>query len=196
VYSIVHEATTKEKSPMSTAETTTIAPAGTWSLDPVHSIVGFEVAYMVGTYKGRFHDVTASLAVNEDGATLEGSAVVASVDVQNPDLSAHLQSPDFFDAERFPELRFTAEEINLDGDQIRANGEITIKGVTKPVTVTGLVSPPIADPWGMQRLGVTVTAIVDRTDFGLNWNNPLPTGGLALANDVTITAELQFVQAA
>ena len=181
---------------MSTAETTTIAPAGTWNLDPVHSIVGFEVAYMVGTYKGRFHDVSASLAVAEDGATLEGSAVVASVDVQNPDLSAHLQSPDFFDAEQFPELRFRAEDIGLNGDRIEADGEITIKGVTKPVTVTGTVSPPIADPWGMQRLGVTVTATVDRTEFGLNWNNPLPTGDLALANNVTITAELQFVQAA
>ncbi|HXV33555.1 MAG TPA: YceI family protein [Gaiellaceae bacterium] len=181
---------------MSTAETTIIAPVGTWNLDPVHSIVGFEVGYMVGTYKGRFHDVTASLGATEDGATLEGSAVVASVDVQNPDLSAHLQSPDFFDAERFPELRFRAEDVSLDGGRITADGEITIKGVAKSVTVTGTVSPPISDPWGMQRLGITLTATVDRTEFGLNWNNPLPTGGLALASDVTIVAELQFVQAA
>jgi polyisoprenoid-binding protein YceI len=181
---------------MSTNVITTIAPAGTWSLDPVHSIVGFEVGYMVGTFKGRFHDVTASLAVSDEGhATLEGAAQVASVDVQEPNLTAHLQSPDFFDAEQFPELRFRADGIELDGDQVTAAGEITIKGVTKPVTVTGTVSPPIADPWGMHRLGLTVTATVDRTDFGLNWNNPLPTGELALANDVTIVAELQFVQA-
>ena len=179
---------------MSTTETTTLT--GTWNLDTVHSIVGFEVAYMVGTFKGRFHEVTATLDVDEDGrATLEGAANVASVDVQNPDLTAHLLSPDFFDAERFPELRFRAEDVTLDGGEITADGEITIKGVTKPVTVTGTVTPPIADPWGMQRLGITVTAIVDRTDFGLNWNNPLPTGDLALANEVTITAELQFVQA-
>jgi polyisoprenoid-binding protein YceI len=180
---------------MSTTETTTLT--GSWNLDTVHSIVGFEVAYMVGTFKGRFHEVTATLTVDEDGrATLEGVANVASVDVQNPDLSAHLQSPDFFDAEQFPELRFKAEDISLDGDRFVADGEIAIKGVTRPVTVTGSVSPPIADPWGMQRLGVAVAANVDRTDFGLNWNNPLPTGDLALANDVTITAELQFVQAA
>ena len=115
--------------------------------------------------------------------------------MQNPDLTAHLLSPDFFDAERFPELRFRAEDVSLDGGEITADGEITIKGVTKPVTVTGTVTPPIADPWGMQRLGITVTANVDRTEFGLNWNNPLPTGDLALANEVTITAELQFVQA-
>ena len=114
---------------------------------------------------------------------------------KDADLTAHLLSPDFFDAERFPELRFRAEDVGLDGDGITADGEITIKGVTKPVTVTGTVTPPIADPWGMQRLGITVTASVDRTDFGINWNNPLPTGDLALANEVTITAELQFVQA-
>ena len=179
---------------MSTTETSTLT--GTWNLDTVHSIVGFEVAYMVGTFKGRFHEVTATLTVDEDGrATLAGATNVASVDVQNPDLTAHLLSPDFFDAERFPELRFRAEDVSLDGGEITADGEITIKGVTKPVTVTGTVTPPIADPWGMQRLGITVTAAVDRTEFGLNWNNPLPTGDLALANDVTITAELQFVQA-
>jgi polyisoprenoid-binding protein YceI len=178
---------------MSTTETRAVT--GTWSLDTVHSIVGFEVSYMAGTFKGRFHDVTATLAVTDEGATLEGAASVPSVDVQNPDLSAHLLSPDFFDAERFPELRFRAEDIGLDGDELTASGEITIKGVTKPVTVTGTVTPPIADPWGNQRIGVTVAAEVDRTDFGLNWNNPLPSGDLALANDVTITAELQFVQA-
>jgi polyisoprenoid-binding protein YceI len=178
---------------MSTTETSTVT--GTWSLDTVHSIVGFEVPYMAGTFKGRFHEVTAALALTDEGATLEGAASVPSVDVQNPDLNAHLLSPDFFDAERFPELRFRAEEISLDGDELTANGEITIKGVTRPVTVAGTVTPPIADPWGNQRIGVTVTAVVDRTEFGLNWNNPLPSGDLALANDVTIVAELQFVQA-
>jgi polyisoprenoid-binding protein YceI len=182
---------------MSAAETNTIAPTGTWNLDPVHSIVGFEVAYMVGTFKGRFHEASASLSVADDGSvTIEGRAAVASIDVQNPDQNAHLLSPEFFDVERFPELRFHTEDVDLSGEQVTANGEITIKGVTKPVTFTGTVSPPIADPWGMQRLGVTVRAVVDRTEFGLEWNNPLPTGDLALANDVTIVAELQFVHAA
>jgi polyisoprenoid-binding protein YceI len=177
--------------------TQTIAPAGTWSLDPVHSIAGFEVGYLAGTFKGRFHDVSASLTVGDDGrATLEGSAKVASVDVKDETQNAHLQSPDFFDAERYPELRFTAEALRLDGDQVTVNGEITIKGVTKPTTVTGMVAPPIDDPWGNKRLGLTLTATVDRTDFGLNWNNPLPSGDLALANEVQIIAELQFVKPA
>ncbi|MGH3010922.1 MAG: YceI family protein [Gaiellaceae bacterium] len=181
---------------MSTTETRTIALPGTWSLDPVHSIVGFQVAYLAGTFKGTFRDVTATLSIAEDGkATLEGVANVTSIDVKDEDQNAHLQSPEFFDAESFPQLLFKAEDVRLDGEQATINGEITIKGVTQAVSLTGAVVPPIDDPWGNKRLGVTLTATVDRTEFGLNWNNPLPSGDPMLANDVTIVAELQFVKA-
>ena len=180
---------------MSTTET--IATTGTWALDPVHSLVGFEVSYMAGTFRGQFRDVSVSLDVGEDGhAALEGVVKVASVDVKDENLDAHLQSPDFFDSENFPELRFTAEDVSLDGDHVTATGEITIKGTTKPVTVTGTGSAPMEDPWGNQRLGLTLSADVDRTDFGLSWNNPLPSGDAALANEVKIVAELQLVKAA
>ena len=179
---------------MSTTET--IAPTGTWALDPVHSLVGFEVSYMAGTFRGQFRDVSVSLAIGDDGnAALEGVANVASVDVKDENLDAHLQSPDFFDSENFPELRFAAQDVALEGDHVRANGEITIKGVTKPVTVTGTASAPMEDPWGNQRFGLTLSAEVDRTDFGLRWNNPLPSGDAALANEVRIVAELQLVKA-
>ncbi len=179
---------------MSTTET--IAPTGTWALDPVHSLVGFEVSYMAGTFRGQFRDVSVSLAIGDDGnAALEGVANVASVDVKDENLDAHLQSPDFFDSENFPELRFAAEDVALEGDHVTANGEITIKGVTKPVTVTGTASAPMEDPWGNQRFGLTLSAEVDRTDFGLRWNNPLPSGDAALANEVRIVAELQLVKA-
>ena len=183
---------------MSATETTsTIAPAGTWGLDPVHSIVGFEVGYLAGTFRGTFRDVSATLAVAEDGhATLEGSARVASVDVKDENLNAHLQSPDFFDAERFPELRFTAEGVRLGSGPVTVDGEITIKGVTKPITLAGAATAPIDDPWGNKRLGVELTATVDRSEFGLEWNNPLPSGDLALADEVTILADLQLVRAA
>jgi polyisoprenoid-binding protein YceI len=176
--------------------TATIAPPGTWAIDPVHSIVGFEVAYLAGTFRGQFRDVSATRTVNDDGAaTLEGIANVASVDVKDENLAAHLQSPDFFDAESFPELTFEAREIALEEDEVKANGKITIKGTTKAVTVTGTGSIPMEDPWGNQRLGLTLTAEVDRTDFGLTWNNPLPSGDAALANEVRIIAELQLVKA-
>jgi len=173
----------------------TVAPTGTWNLDPIHSRVDFEVSYLAGTFKGEFHEIGAELTVDAERASLEGTAKVASVDVRDENLSAHLQSPDFFDAERHPELRFSAEEIRLDGDRkVSVAGELTIKGVTRPVTVTGTVTAPLVDPYGNERIGLNLSTKIDRTDFGVNWNNPLPSGEPSLANDVTILAELQFVR--
>jgi len=173
----------------------TVAPTGTWNLDPIHSRVDFEVSYLAGTFKGEFHEIGAELTVDAERASLEGTAKVASVDVRDENLSAHLQSPDFFDAERHPELRFSAEEIRLDGDRkVSVAGELTIKGVTRPVTVTGTVTAPLVDPYGNERIGLNLATKIDRTDFGVNWNNPLPSGEPSLANDVTILAELQFVK--
>ena len=173
----------------------TVAPTGTWNLDPIHSRVDFEVSYLAGTFKGEFHEIGAELTVDAERASLEGTAKVASVDVRDENLSAHLQSPDFFDAERHPELRFSAEEIRLDGDRkVSVDGELTIKGVSKPVAVTGTVTAPLVDPYGNERIGLNLATKIDRTDFGVNWNNPLPSGEPSLANDVTILAELQFVR--
>ena len=176
--------------------THTKVPAGTWGLDPVHSDVGFEVDYLAGTFRGHFRDVQATLGTGDSGARIEGTAIVSSVDVKDENLAAHLQSPDFFDAERYPELRFVADEIDLDGESVLVPGELTIKGVTKPVEVTGTLTEPIQDAWGNDRLGLQLSATVDRTEFGLDWNMPLPTGDQALANTVTILAELQLVKAA
>ena len=175
--------------------TLTIAPAGTWNLDPVHSRVDFEVSYLAGTFKGHFNEIGAELTVEGERARLEGGAKVASIDVNEENLSAHLQGPDFFDAERYPELRFSAGEIRLDGDgRLAVAGELTIRGVSKPVTVTGTVSAPIADPYGNERIGLNLSTKIDRTEFGVDWNNPLPSGEPSLANEVTILAELQFVR--
>jgi polyisoprenoid-binding protein YceI len=193
-YSIVHDATKGATNAMNST-ILTIAPAGTWSLDPVHSSVDFEVSYLAGTFKGGFDEIGAELTVEGERATLAGSAKVASVDVKDENFSAHLQSPDFFDAERHPELRFTAEDIRLDGDgQVSVNGELTIKGVSQPVTVTGTVTTPIVDPYGNERIGLNLSTKIDRTEFGVDWNNPLPSGEPSLANDVSILAELQFVK--
>ena len=179
---------------MSTIQTE--IPAGTWNLDPVHSFAGFEVAYLAGTFRGQFRDVQAELGIAGSGVRITGSAEVASVDVKDENLAAHLQSPDFFDAERFPTLRFVAEDVDLDSESVLVPGEITIKGVTEPVEVTGTLTEPITDAYGNERLGLKLSARVDRTDFGVDWNTPLPTGDPALANDVTIVAELQLVKAA
>ena len=177
-------------------ETVTIAPVGTWRLDPVHSTVGFEIPYLAGTFKGTFRDIDAELTIAADQASLEGSARVASVDVKDENLSAHLQSPVFFDAERHPELRFAARDISVDGDTVTVDGELTIKGVTNPVELTGTVVAPLVDPYGNDRVGVTLSTAIDRTAFGIDWNNPLPSGEPALADEVSIVGELQFVKAA
>jgi polyisoprenoid-binding protein YceI len=176
--------------------TQTKIPAGTWNLDPVHSTASFEVAYLAGTFRGTFRDMQAELDVSDGRTRIEGTANVASVDVKDENLAAHLQSPDFFDAERHPELRFVAEDVDLESQTIEASGEITIKGVAKPIEVAGTISAPITDAWGNERIGLQLSATVDRTEFGLDWNMPLPTGDQALANPVTILAELQLVKAA
>jgi polyisoprenoid-binding protein YceI len=177
---------------MTTLEQTKTLPAGTWSVDPVHSEIGFRVEYMAGTFRGTFSKFTAELA---DGR-LKGTAEVSSVQVKDPNLEVHLSSPEFFDAERHPQLSFEAREISRDGDEVTIDGEITIKGVTRPVELRGTISDPITDPWGNERFGLKLETTVDRTDFGLDWNNPLPSGEPALANEVRLFADLQLVKAA
>jgi len=174
---------------MSTIQTQAL-PAGTWSADRVHSTVGFAVGYMAGTFTGTFSDFDAAVS---DGV-LRGSATVASVQVKDPNLEAHLQSPDFFDAERHPELTFRSAAIQRTGDELRIEGEITIKGHTEPVELTGTVSEPIADPYGGTRYGLRLETTIDRDRFGISWNNPLPNGEPALANEVVLTAELQLAR--
>ena len=175
---------------------TSIAPAGTWQLDAVHSQVGFEIAYLSGTFKGQFREFDGKLVADGDEATLEGTVQVASVDVKDENLAAHLQSPDFFDAEQHPELRFTATDISLDGDNVNVHGELTIKGATQPTEVTGTVAAPLTDAYGRERVGLKLATTIDRTVFGVDWNIALPSGEPSLADDVTINAELYFVKEA
>jgi polyisoprenoid-binding protein YceI len=170
------------------------APAGSWSADRVHSHVTFEVVYSgVNNFRGSFHDFAATL----QGDSLEGSAKVASVDVKDEQLSGHLQTPDFFDAQRFPEITFKATELTRDEDDtVSGKGELTIKGVTQPITLTGTIAPaPATDPFGRERLGLTLESSIDRTDYGVNWNAPNQSGGDYLANDVKLIAELALVKA-
>ena len=167
-------------------------PTGTWNVDTVHSTVGFAVPYMAGAFQGTFSDFDARLS---DGV-LRGTAEVGSVQVKDPNLAAHLQSPEFFDAERFPEVGFSGTAVETAGPDVAFEGEITIKGITQPATLEGTVTGPVTDPYGNERYGLSLRTVVDRTAFGLNWNAPLPGGGFALANDVTLKAELSLVKAA
>jgi polyisoprenoid-binding protein YceI len=170
---------------MSTIET--IAPAGTWTADPVHSDVSFEVVHAgVDVFRGSFRDFSATLT----GDALTGSAKVASVDVKDEQLSGHLLTPDFFDAARFPEITFSAAGLERSGNTLTAKGELTLKGVTQPVELTGTISDPSVDPFGNERIGLSLEATIDRTAFGVSWNAPNQSGGDYLANDVRLVARL------
>jgi polyisoprenoid-binding protein YceI len=169
-------------------------PVGTWRLDPTHSSAGFSVKHMgVSTFRGRFESFDASLTVSEDGgAELLGSVRADSIVVKDENLQAHLASPDFFDTDRYPEIRFVSSSLRRDGEQLVADGELTIKGQTHPVEARGAITDPTETLGGAVKVGVTLEAIIDRTRFGLNWNAPLPKGGVALANEVKLTVELEL----
>jgi polyisoprenoid-binding protein YceI len=172
-------------------------PTGTWQLDKVHSSAGFAVKHMVvATFRGRFEDFDATLTVDDNGeAKLVGIVKPDSIVVKDENLAGHLKSPDFFDTERYPELRFESTSVRVDGDELIVDGELTIKGNTRPVSGRGAIVGPHEDIAGNTKIGVNLETVVDRTEFGLNWNAPLPKGGFALDNDVTLTIELELLGA-
>jgi len=171
---------------------TTDIPAGTWVVDPVHSSIGFAVRHnMVETFRGKIGSFDVQLA---DGR-LEGTAKVASVQVEDEMLAGHLQTPDFFDAEQFPELRFVSSRIERDGERVSVAGDLTIKGNSAPVELVGTTAGPVTDAYGKERIGFDLETTVNRHDFGVSWNADLPGGGTMLDDDVTITANLALVKA-
>jgi polyisoprenoid-binding protein YceI len=169
----------------------TAVPTGTWNADTVHSSLGFEVPYAVATFSGDVTDFNVTLT---DG-TLEGAARIASINVKDEGLSAHLLSPEFFDAERHAELTFVSNAIRRTGDDVEIDGDLTLKGITKPATLTGTINGPAVDHFGATRVGFKLQTVIDRTQFGITWNMPLPNGEPALSNDVTLKADLTLVQA-
>jgi polyisoprenoid-binding protein YceI len=175
---------------------TTTAPfAGTYAADPIHSSFGFAVRYQgVSLFKGTLSDVTASLT---DGR-LEGAAKVESISIKTPEqFRAHVLSAEFFDAENHPEVTFSATSTDLREDgTATVEGDLTIKGITKPVTATGTWTAPTPDAFGSTRGHVNLEAQIDRTEWDMNWNAPLPSGGKALANEVTLLIELSLVEQA
>jgi polyisoprenoid-binding protein YceI len=166
----------------------TEVPTGTFVADTVHSSVAFEVPYAVATFSGSVTDFEASLV---DGK-LEGSAKIESIQLKDENLTAHLLSPEFFDAERHPVVSFSGD-LSRDGDEATIEGEITLKGITQPATLTGTIVGPTVDHFGKTRVGLKLETTVDRTKFDMNWNMPLPNGEPALGNEVTLKADLTLV---
>ena len=166
----------------------TVIPAGTWSIDPSWSALEFEVRKLgLVTVKGRVPSFSGTITGGENAA-IEGVVDATSITTFESDRDAHLQSPDFFDIQRYPELRFVSTSVDASGDEIVVRGDLTIKDVTKPVELRGTLSGPENDPWGNERIGLELSTTVDRTAFGLEWNAPLPGGGFLLPNDVALKA--------
>jgi polyisoprenoid-binding protein YceI len=171
---------------------------GTYAADPVHSSFQFAVKHMkVATFRAGFDDVSARLVAGDHGVQLEGRAKVESVTVTNPpELREHLvNSTDFFDAGNHPEIVFASQRVDLAGDgTATVEGELTIKGITKPVTAKGTYQEPVQDPYGGTRTALELTATLDRREWEMNWQAPLPSGDDVLAWDVTLTVNLELVQ--
>ena len=175
--------------------TDTTPAAGTFNADPVHSSFGFAVKYQgVSVFRGSLDEVTATLA----GGKLEGAAKVESISIKQPEqFRAHVLSEEFFDAANHPDVKFSSTKLDIAADgTVALEGELTIKGITRPITASGTWIAPEADAFGSTRGHLNLEAVIDRTEFDMNWNAPLPSGGKALANDVTLTVELSLVEQA
>jgi polyisoprenoid-binding protein YceI len=179
------------------AETTdTAIPAGTWSIDPVWSSLEFEVKKLgLMSIKGRVPGFSGTIRGGEK-PSIEGTADATSITTFDETRDGHLQSPDFFDTQRHPTLRFVSTDVRVEGEELAVDGELTVRGVTKPVKLLGRYVGSALDPMGNERIGFELTGTIDRTEFGLVWNAPLPGGGLILPDEATLIASFAAVRAA
>jgi polyisoprenoid-binding protein YceI len=171
--------------------------AGTYVADPVHSSFGFAVEYSGrGKFRGTLGDVSATLTAGDDGLALEGAARVESISIQNPpQFRAHVLGPEFFDAENHPEVAFRSTSVELAEDgRARVEGELTIAGTTRPVTIEGTWAEPIPAAGGGLRAGLELSLAIDRREFGFDWQMALPNGADALAYEVTLDVSLALFQ--
>jgi polyisoprenoid-binding protein YceI len=178
--------------------TTAVQPfSGTYLTDPIHSSFGFAVKYAgAGTFRGTLDDVSATLTGRDAGLVLEGSARVESISIQNPpQFRAHVLGPEFFDSENHPEVSFRSTSVELAEDgTARVDGELTIAGVTHAVATTGTWAEPVPAAGGGLRAGLELATVLDRRDFGFDWQMELPNGGDALGYEVTLEVSLALIQ--
>lgn len=174
----------------------TVIPSGKWKIDPVWSSLEFEVKKLgLATVKGRVPGFSGTF-LGGDNPSIEGTVKAASITTFDADRDGHLQAPDFFDTQRYPELRFASTSVEANGNELVVTGDLTIKDITKQVELTGIFVGSAIDPWGNERIGLELEGTVDRTDFGLDWNAPLPGGGFLLPNEIVLKAYFAAVRAA
>jgi polyisoprenoid-binding protein YceI len=187
---------------MSTAESATTAesslPAGTWNVDPVHSSVEFQVKHLgIATVKGQFKEFEGTLEVKPDGVAAHGKVNVASVDTREPQRDGHLRSPDFFDAENYPQITFSSTSISqVDEDTFEVEGDFTIRDVTRPLKLRATLEGTETDHEGHPRVGLSATAQINRADFGMKFNMALGSGNVVVGEKVKILIDVSAVKAA
>jgi polyisoprenoid-binding protein YceI len=186
---------------MTTAFAQPIAEIATsWQLDPVHSSVDFAVRHlMIASVKGSFGALAGSVTIdpeNQSAPSVDITIQAASIDTRQPQRDAHLRSPDFFDAERYPTLAFKGGRIEGDVDsQFKLYGDLTIRDVTRPIVLDVTKEGEGPDPWGNVRMGFSATTKIDRGDYGLTWNQALETGGFVVVDEIKISLDVQITAA-
>jgi polyisoprenoid-binding protein YceI len=169
--------------------------SGSWSVDPAHSAVEFRVKHMViQTVRGQFRDFEGAIVAGRE-PTVSGSIRVASLETLHEERDAHLRSPDFFDAERYPEIGFHASGVQFNGDKSFAlAGELTIKGVTRPITLDGALGGAVVGADGRERVALALRGQLDRSDYGLVWNRVLETGNVLVGDTVDLLLDVAAVR--
>jgi polyisoprenoid-binding protein YceI len=179
---------------MTTTATKIELPAGTWSIDPVHSSASFEVEHNgFSLFRTSFRELDAKLT-STDELKLEGTVPVESIDVTQPDFRAHLLSPEFFDSARHPNIEFTSDDLTVQDGEVTLRGELTLAGKSKPVEAAGAFRGPLTDPMGGERIALSLKATVNRHEYGIGWNMDLPNGEKVLGDNVTLVVELELVK--
>jgi polyisoprenoid-binding protein YceI len=178
--------------------TPTALTAGTWTIDPVHSEVGFSVRHMmISKVRGKFSAFSGTIVVGDDplSSSVEASIEVASIDTGDDTRDNHLRSADFFDVEHHPNLVFRSTAVRPNGSDYQLDGELTIRGTTRPVTLDLELNGVGPDPWGGTRAGFSARTSISRKDFGMEFNIPIDGGGVVVGDKVDITLEIEAVLA-
>jgi polyisoprenoid-binding protein YceI len=183
---------------MSTTATATLVPTGTWTVDPSHSTIGFSVKHLgIATVRGEFNDFAGALEIGDDLSTARayGTVAAASVDTKEAQRDDHLRSADFFDAERFPELRFESTSIEPAGDErFRITGELTLHGVTRELVLDAVVQGSETDPWGNERVALEVSGSLSRGDYGMKFNQALGSGNVLVGDRVALALDISAIR--
>ena len=179
--------------------TATVAPTGTWTVDPAHSRVGFAVKHLgIATVRGVFTEFEGSLEIGDDleSAKAYGTVKTASVNTNEPQRDDHLRNADFFDAENYPEITFESTKIEaIDEDSLKIIGNLTIKDTTNEVEFLAEVGGTEVDPWGNDRVGLEAVGKISRSDFGIKFNMALGSGNVAVGDKVTLNLDISAVRA-